>query len=79
VVDLVRMGLSMTPDLFESSPLLSMIGVAVTVVLAAFTFGKMLAKNPQSFAIFMVSVLPKKRARRVQKLMKMYERSKGKK
>lgn len=56
-----------------------MIGVAVTVVLAAFTFGKMLAKNPQSFAIFMVSVLPKKRARRVQKLMKMYERSKGKK
>lgn len=74
MVDLVRMGLSMTPDLFESSPLL----VAVTVVLAALAFGKMLAKNPQSFAIFMVSVLPKKRARRVQKLMKMYERSKGK-
>lgn len=78
VVDLIRMGLNMTPDLFESSPLALVIGFLVTLIVAVCSFGKSLAKNPQSLAIFMVAFLPEKRAARVQKLTKTFGLSEGK-
>lgn len=85
--DLIRMGLSMTHNLFESSPVVLVIGFIVSVVLARVCgVGKQLAKHPESgavlmkiLALFMVAFLSEEKATQVQNLMKTFGRSEGKK
>lgn len=84
--DLIRMGLSMTHNLFESSPVVLVIGIVASVIVALCGVCKQLAKHPEScavlmktLALFMVAVLSEEKAVRIQNLMKTYGRSGGKK